>query len=161
VSLLFVRAIAAQDVAKADTAATGALSGRWIVNADFFGSPIYFGLLLEQQCENLTGNFDGHKLDGSAADGRIHFLAKDEHGGTEEGAATLSDRTMAGSVIFMDSSDPIHPEKHPFTATPVATRRESAAKRFRFIVNGKCETAMWRFLNPSCTTSSIQTLMDR
>jgi hypothetical protein len=36
VSLLFVRAIAAQDVAKADTAATGALSGRWIVNADFF-----------------------------------------------------------------------------------------------------------------------------
>ena len=47
VSLLLVRAIAAQDVAKADTAATGTLSGRWVVNADFFGSPIYFGLLLQ------------------------------------------------------------------------------------------------------------------
>jgi amidase len=90
-------------------------------------------LLLEQHGENLTGNFDGDKLEGSAADGRIHFLAKDEHGGTEEGTATLSDGTMAGSVIFMDSSDPIHPEKHSFTATRVATRREGAAKRHEFV----------------------------
>lgn len=133
VSLLFVRAIAAQDVAKADTAATGALSGRWIVNADFFGSPIYFGLLLEQHGENLTGNFDGDKLEGSVSGGRIHFLAKDEHGGTEEGNTTLSDGTMAGSVIFMDSSDPTHPEKHSFTATRVALRHEGAAKRHEFV----------------------------
>jgi amidase len=133
VSLLFVRAIAAQDAAKPDTPANGALSGRWVVNADFFGSPIYFGLLLEQQGEKLTGNFDGDKLEGSAADGRIHFLAKDEHGGTEEGTATLSNGTMAGSVIFMDSSDPTHPEKHSFTATRVARRREGAAKRHEFV----------------------------
>jgi acetamidase/formamidase len=133
VSLLFVRAIAAQDVAKADIAATGALSGRWIVNADFFGSQIYFGLLLEQHGENLTGNFDGDKLEGSVSGGRIHFLAKDEHGGTEEGNATLSDGTMAGSVIFMDSSDPTHPEKHSFTATRVALRREGVAKRHEFV----------------------------
>jgi amidase len=133
VSLLFVHAIAAQDVAKVDTAATGALSGRWVVNADFFGSPIYFGLLLEQQGEKLTGNFDGDKLEGSVSGGRIHFLAKDEHGGTEEGNATLSDGTMAGSVIFMDSSDPTHLEKHSFTATRVALRREGAAKRHEFV----------------------------
>ena len=133
VSLLFVRAIAAQEVAKADTAATGALSGRWIVNADFFGSPLYFGLLLEQHGENLTGNFDGDKLEGSAADGHIHFLAKDEHGGTEEGTATVAGGTITGSVIFMDSSDPTHPEKHPFTATRVATRREGGAKRHEFV----------------------------
>ena len=133
VSLLSVHAIAAQDVAKADTAATGALSGRWVVNADFFGSPIYFGLLLEQQGEKLTGNFDGDKLKGSVSGGRIHFLAKDEHGGTEEGNATLGDGTMAGSVIFMDSSDPTHPEKHAFTATRVALRREGAAKRHEFV----------------------------
>src|SRR5713101_3203209 len=133
VSLLFVRAIAAQDAAKPNTTATGALSGRWLVNADFFGSPIYFGLLLEQQGKKLTGNFDGDKLEGSVSGGRIHFLAKDEHGGTEEGNATLSDGTMAGSVIFTDSSDPTHPEKHSFTATPVATRREGAAKRHEFV----------------------------
>jgi amidase len=133
VSLLLARAVAAQDAPKADTAATGALSGRWIVNADFFGSPIYFGLQLEQQGEKLTGNFDGDKLEGSVSGGRIHFLAKDEHGGTEDGNATLSDGTMAGSVIFMDSSDPTHPEKHSFTATRVATRREGTAKRHEFV----------------------------
>jgi acetamidase/formamidase len=132
-SLLFVRAIAAQDAAKADTAATGALSGRWIVNADFFGSPLYFGLQLEQHGENLTGNFAGDKLEGSAADGHIHFLAKDEHGGTEEGSATVVGGTITGSVIFTDSSDPAHPEKHSFTATRVATRREGAAKRHDFV----------------------------
>ena len=133
VSLLFARAVAAQHDAKADTAATGALSGRWVVNADFFGSPIYFGLLLEQQGEKLTGNFDGDKLEGSVSGGRIHFLAKDEHGGSEEGNATLSDGTMAGSVTFIDSSDPTHSEKHSFRATPVALRREGAAKRHEFV----------------------------
>jgi acetamidase/formamidase len=132
VSLLFARAIAAQDAAKPDIPANGTLSGRWVVNADFFGSPIYFGLLLEQQGEKLTGNFDGDKLEGSVSGGRIHFLAKDEHGGTEEENATLSGGTMTGSVIFTDSSDPTHPEKHSFTATRVAARREGAAKRHEF-----------------------------
>jgi amidase len=133
VSLLLARAVPAQDAEKPDTAATGTLSGRWIVNADFFGSPIYFGLLLEQQGEKLTGNFDGDKLEGSVSGGRIHFLAKDEHGGTEEGNSTLSDGAMAGSVIFVDSSDPTHPEKHSFTATRVATRHEGAPKRYEFV----------------------------
>jgi len=133
VSLLFVRTIAAQDAAKPDTTATDALSGRWIVNADFFGSPIYFGLLLEQHGEKLTGNFDGDILEGTASGDRIHFLAKDEHGGTEEGNATVVGGTITGSVIFMDSSDPTHPEKHSFTATRVALRREGAAKRHEFV----------------------------
>jgi len=35
VSLLLARAVAAQDAAKAEAAAAGALSGRWIVNAIF------------------------------------------------------------------------------------------------------------------------------
>ena len=131
--LLLVHAVAAQDAAKAETAATGALSGRWIVNADFFGSPIYFGLLLEQQGEKLTGNFDGDKLEGNVSGGRVHFLAKDEHGGTEEGNATISGGNMTGSVIFADSSDPTHPETHSFTATRVAERREGAAKRHEFV----------------------------
>jgi amidase len=133
VTLFFARAITAQDQAKPAVPASGALAGRWVVNADFFGSPIYFSLLLEQQGEKLTGNFDGDKLEGSAAGGHVHFLAKDEHGGTEEGNATVSGGTITGSVIFTDSSNPTHPETHSFSATRVALRREGAAKRHEFV----------------------------
>ncbi len=121
-SLFFACGSSAQDVAKPVKSA-GPLTGRWVVNADFFGSPIYFGLLLDQQGEKLTGNFDGDKLEGSVTGGRIHFLAKDEHGGTEEGNATVSDCTMTGGVIFMDSSDPAHPETRSFSATQVPEAR--------------------------------------
>jgi acetamidase/formamidase len=132
-SLFFAYGTSAQGASKPANSAADALTGRWVVNADFFSTPIYFGLLLEQQGEKLTGNFDGDKLEGTASDGHIHFLAKDEHGGTEEGNATVSGSTMTGSVIFMDSSDPTHPETHSFTATRVATRREGAAKRHEFV----------------------------
>jgi acetamidase/formamidase len=132
-SLFLACGSSAQDIAKPANSAGGALMGRWVVSADFFGSPIYFGLLLEQQGEKLTGNFDGDKLEGSVTDGRIHFLAKDEHGGTEEGNATVNGGTITGSVIFMDSSDPTHPETHSFTATRVAERRGGAAKVHEFV----------------------------
>ncbi len=132
-SLFFACGSSAQDTGKPANPAAGALTGRWVVNADFFGSPIYFGLLLQQQGEKLTGNFAGDKLEGTASGGHVHFLAKDEHGGTEEGNATVSGSTMTGSVIFMDSSDPTHPETHSFTATRVAERREGAAKRHEFV----------------------------
>jgi amidase len=131
--LFFACGSSAQDTAKPANTAAGALTGRWVVNANFFGSPIYFGLLLEQQGEKLTGNFDGDKLEGTASGGRVHFLAKDEHGGTEEGNATVSGGTMTGSVIFVDTSDPTHPETHSFTATRLAERREGAAKRHEFV----------------------------
>jgi len=123
----------AQEAAKPANPATGALTGRWVVNGDFFGTPIYFGLLLEEQGEKLTGNFDGDKLEGSVSGGRIHFLAKDERGGAEEGNATVSGGTMTGSVAFRDSSDSTHPETHSFTATRVAERRGGAARRHEFV----------------------------
>jgi acetamidase/formamidase len=131
--LFFACGSFAQDAAKPVNSAAGALTGRWVVNADFFGTPIYFGLLLDQQGEKLTGNFDGDKLEGNVSGGRIHFLARDERGGTEDGNATMSGGTITGSVIFMDSSDPTHPETHSFTATRVAERHEGAAKRHEFV----------------------------
>jgi amidase len=131
VSLLFDGAIIAQDTALPATAAS--LSGRWVVNADFFGSPIYFGLSLEQHGEKLTGNFDGDKLEGNASGDHIHFLAKDEHGGSEEGTAILNGSTITGSLIFVNSSDPTRPETHSFTAARVAARHPGPAKRHEFV----------------------------
>ena len=43
--------------------ATGGVSGRWVVNTDFYGSTIYFGMELKQEGEKLSGNFDGDKLE--------------------------------------------------------------------------------------------------
>ena len=82
--LSFVRGSSAREAAKRANSAASAFTGRMVVNGDFFGTPIYFGLLMDQQGEKLTGNFDGDKLEGSVPGGRIHFLAKDEHGGTKE-----------------------------------------------------------------------------
>src|SRR5262249_25080317 len=73
--------------ASASSAETG-VSGRWTVSADFYGTPLYFPLELNQQGEKLTGNFAGDKLDGTVTSNSIRFLAKDELGGTEDCTAT-------------------------------------------------------------------------
>jgi amidase len=131
-SLLFMHAMVAQEAIQPTNSAEGAVTGRWVVDTDFFGSTIYFGMLLEQQGEKLSGNFDGDKLEGNVRGARIHFLAKDEHGGTEEENGTISGGTITGSVVFTNSSDTAHAETHSFTAKRVATRREGAPKRHEF-----------------------------
>ena len=39
----------------------GTLTGRWLVTADFHGTPLYFKLELTQQGDKLSGNFGGDK----------------------------------------------------------------------------------------------------
>lgn len=132
-SFLFSGAVAAQEPAKPVHAMDSGLAGRWIVNSDFYGTALYFGLELEQKDDKLTGTFDGDKLEGTLTGNSIHFVAKDEHGGTEEVTATLSGGTFSGSVIFTDSSDPKHPETHTFTAARVPQKRAGAARRHEFV----------------------------
>jgi acetamidase/formamidase len=109
-----------------------AVSGRWIVTADFYGTPLNFMLELNQQGDRLTGDFDGDKLEGSRSGNAIRFLAKDEQGGTEECIATLQDGRISGTVTFTDSGDPAHPATRPFTATPVGQRRTGSPQRHEF-----------------------------
>jgi acetamidase/formamidase len=131
-TILFGSAIFAQDANKPAIAASG-LSGRWTVNADFYGTPLYFGMLLEQQGEKLTGNFDGDKLEGSTAGNNIHFVAKDENGGTEEATGTVKGDTIAGTIIFKNSDDPTHPDTHTFAAKLNAARRSGPPQRHEFV----------------------------
>ncbi|HEY4815612.1 MAG TPA: hypothetical protein VIH58_13075, partial [Chthoniobacterales bacterium] len=60
------------------------LTGKWFATADFYGTPINFPMELTQQGDKFTGKFGGDKLEGTLSGKSIHFLAKDEHGGTEE-----------------------------------------------------------------------------
>jgi amidase len=121
-----------QKTQQAPAATISSVSGRWVVVADFYGSPLYFSLELNQQGDKLTGNFDGDKLEGSFSGDAVRFLAKDEQGGTEEGRATVQGGSMSGTVVFKDANDAEHPSSHTFTATLVPARRAQAPQRHEF-----------------------------
>ena len=122
----------AQEAQKAAPAAGGPLNGRWTVNSDFHGTPNYFKLELEQHGDKLTGNFDGDKLEGTVSGSAVQFLAKDDHGGSEDVKAALKGNTLSGTVVFVNGDDPTHPETHPFTAALVPPRSSGAPKRHEF-----------------------------
>jgi len=110
----------------------GPLGGRWTITSDFHGTPIYFKLELEQQGDKLTGNLDGDKLEGTVKGSAVQFLAKDDHGGSEDVKAVVKGGAISGTVIFVNGDDPTHPETHPFTATLVPARPSGPAKRHEF-----------------------------
>jgi amidase len=108
------------------------VSGRWFAAADFYGTPINFSMELTQQGDKLTGDFEGDKLEGSLSGNSLHFLAKDERGGTEELTATVQSGMISGTIVFVDSDDQEHPTTHQFTATLVPPRRTGAPQRHDF-----------------------------
>ena len=108
------------------------VTGRWIVNADFYGTPIFYQLHLKEEAGKLTGDFAGDKLEGTVTGNAIHFVAKDEQGGTEECTATVKDGTLSGKFVFIAADDPTHPETRLFTATLAPERRAEPAKRHEF-----------------------------
>jgi amidase len=111
----------------------GLLTGRWFVNADFYGTPLYFRMELTQQGDKLTGNFDGDKLEGTVNGNSVHFLTKDDHGGSGDANARLKGNTMSGTVILIDGDNPGHAESHEFTAMLVPPRPTRPAKRHEFV----------------------------
>jgi amidase len=114
------------------TAQDAGISGRWVVNADFYGTPINLSLELSQKGDKLTGDLGGDKLEGTVSGGVVRFVAKDERGGTSKFDATLGGKTMSGTVVMTDADDPAHPSTHQFTATLVPQRRAGAPQRHEF-----------------------------
>ncbi len=113
-------------------AQSGGVTGRWFAAADFYGTTINFPMDLSQEGEKITGNFDGDKLEGTLTGNALHFLAKDDHGGTEELTATLQSGILSGTIVFVDSDDKEHPTTHPLTARPVPQRSSGAPQRHEF-----------------------------
>jgi acetamidase/formamidase len=108
------------------------ISGRWIIRADFYGTTIFYQMNLKEEAGKLTGDFARDKLEGTVTGNSLHFVAKDEQGGTEECTATVKDTVMSGTIVFTDAGDPTRPEKHAFTATLAPQRRAGAAQRHEF-----------------------------
>jgi amidase len=122
--------------ARAQSASAPALSGRWTASVDFSGTPLLFALNLKQDGQKLTGDFGGDKLEGNVSGASVHFLAKDDQGGSEECQASVKSEaaglTMSGTFIFIDSGDPTRPATHPFTAQPVPPRPSGPPQRHDF-----------------------------
>jgi amidase len=123
------QAVDAQDAARPSNAGA---SGRWIVNADFFGTPLFYQMHLKEEAGKLMGDFGGDKLEGTVTGNAIHFVAKDEQGGTEECTATVKGGTMSGTIVFTDPGDPARPDTHAFTATIAPQRRAGVPQRHEF-----------------------------
>jgi amidase len=109
-----------------------AVTGRWTTTADFYGTPLNFPMELNQQGDKLTGDFGGDKLEGALTGNSIHFLAKDDQGGSEELTATVQAGVISGTIVFVDAGDPEHPSSHQFTATLVPKRSSAPPQRHDF-----------------------------
>ena len=114
--MLFASNTKSQDVQKSAPAAGGPLSGRWIITAEYLGTSVNLSMEFKQDGNKLTGNFDGDKLEGTVAGNSVHFLAKDDQGGSEEGTATVQGNSMSGTIIYIEGSNPTHPTNTSFTA---------------------------------------------
>ncbi|HYK39917.1 MAG TPA: acetamidase/formamidase family protein [Candidatus Eremiobacteraceae bacterium] len=111
----------------------GPLTGRWFVSSDFHGTTLYFQLELIQQDDKLTGKFDGDKLEGTVSGNTVHFVSKDEQGGSADATATLKGNVMTGKAVSIDPDNPGHPETYEFTATLIPPRPSGPAKRHEFV----------------------------
>jgi amidase len=130
--ILFTVSAKPQDAQKPPAAAEGPLSGRWIITAEYLGTPVNLSMELKQNGSKLTGNFDGDKLEGTVTGNSVHFLAKDDQGGSEEGTATVQGDSMSGTIIYIDGTNPTHPMNTPFTATLAPKRPAGPPKRHEF-----------------------------
>jgi acetamidase/formamidase len=119
----------AQEGAPANTV----VSGRWSINADFFGTSANFSLKLIQDGNKLTGSFQGNPLEGTFQGNAVNFVARNQQGGTVECAATAQNNTITGTLVFNNVNDPQPPTPHPFIATLVPERGTGAPQRHEFI----------------------------
>ncbi|MGO4213057.1 acetamidase/formamidase family protein [Terriglobus sp. 2YAB30_2] len=109
------------------------LTGKWMATVDFYGSPLYWKMELKQDGEKIAGDFSGDKVEGTYAGGKLHFLAKDTQGGSEELTATVVNGQITGTVIWIDRSDKEHPETRTFLADRMPERPQGPAKTHEFI----------------------------
>jgi amidase len=112
--------------------ADSTVSGRWVVAADFLGTPLNLSLELKEEGEKLTGNLDGDKLEGTLKGNALHFVSKDDQGGSGEVTGTLQDGTLTGKIVFTESVNPAHSVTVPFTAKLVQPRPAGAPQRHEF-----------------------------
>lgn len=113
-------------------AQTPSLSGRWIVTQDFFGTPRYGRLQLEQSGSKLTGDLNGNKLEGTVTGNAVHFIARSAQNDTMEVKGTLRGGVLSGTLVAVDPENPQHPYNFTLTARPAPPLQHRAPRRHDF-----------------------------
>jgi amidase len=113
------------------TQAAEPLTGRWLVTGDFYGTIRYSRLDLSQQGEEITGTYNGAKLQGRLSADRLTLSGKSENGTTVNFAATLQSSHLSGTATVSDPGDPVA-LNFPFTATVVPAITHTAPQRHEF-----------------------------
>ena len=112
--------------------AANPMAGRWIVSGDFYGTPRYYSLQLEQKGDALSGTLLGTKVLGTVTGSSIHLLGKDGNGNTVESNGSLQGGAITGTIVQTDATDPAHPATFSFTATLVPKRGTAPPQRHEF-----------------------------
>jgi len=110
----------------------GNLTGKWSVNMDFWGTPVFVRMELKQENGKLTGKFAGDSLEGSITGSTLQFVGKDDHGGKEECTASVHNGVLSGTIILTDGDDPQHPATHALTANLIRERQTGPPHHYDF-----------------------------
>ena len=119
------------------------LTGRWLVSADYYGTPVFFPLKLDQQGNKLTGVFQGDKLEGTFSGNALHFIAKDNDGNTEEVSGTIRNGVLDATEVDVQFTNKSHPFNLHITGSLAPQLKRSPPQRHEFT-----PTVFYRAVSP-------------
>jgi len=119
-------------VCLATFAQTPSFSGRWIVTQDFFGTPRYGRLQLEQNGSKLSGELNGDKLEGTVSGSTIHFVARNEMKDTFEVQGTFTQEILTATMVATDFANRDHPYTFSISAKSALPLEHLAPQRHDF-----------------------------
>jgi amidase len=115
------------------------------MTVDFFGAPTFWKMNLVQTGNSLSGDLEGDNVTGSLAGDRIHLLARDNQGGSEDVTAKIIGGEMRGEVLFVDGAEPSHAQHHlTFSAVSIVSPPKVAPQLHEFV-----PTTFYRQFSPA------------
>ena len=108
------------------------VASRWLVSTNYFGTPLYYRLTLEQTGNKLTGNYRGYKLEGTLNGNAFYLSAKDEQGNTDELTGAIANNTLVATDIETDFDNKANPVTTKITAVPAPPLEHPTPQRHEF-----------------------------
>lgn len=108
------------------------INGQWLITRDLYGNSLYQRMTLTVQDGKVTGVFAGDKLEGTLNGNALQFIARDEDNDTSEFRGMFNGKTITGTLVEIDASDPKEKSETQMTATRSPERPSTLPKRHEF-----------------------------